>query len=212
VLTPRVGRSRREQEGAQIISGLAFRFLAVIDIEGFSRRSASEQAKLHDSLEYAMSDAAAHAGLDRGCWYRQPRGDGELAVLPAGTNSLSLVADYPRSLASALAELNRGADRDSRLRLRMAIHHGMVYPGLFGPVGEAPITVCRLVDAYVLRQTLRQRIDLDIAFIISAAVYNEIVRGRFSELDAKRFHRARFRTKGNRCVGYLYSTINATRN
>ena len=29
-----------------------------------------------------MAEAAASAGLDRGRWYRQPRGDGELAVLP----------------------------------------------------------------------------------------------------------------------------------
>ena len=132
--------------------------------------------------------------------------DGELAVLPVDTNGLALVADYPRRLASVLAEINRAADHRSRLRARMAIHHGTVYPGPFGPVGSGPTTVSRLVDAHVLRQVLRHQVDLDIALIVSAAVYNEIVQSRFGELDPEMFRRARTRTKGNSCVGYLYST------
>lgn len=133
---PDSGIPEEDGKRSQVTSGLAFRFLAAIDIEGFSQRSAAEQAKDQDDLEYVMSQAAAGAGLDRVAWYRQPRGDGELAVLPADTNGLSLVADYPRSLAAVLAEINRSADRRSRLRVRMAIHHGTVYPGRFGPVGR----------------------------------------------------------------------------
>ena len=174
---------------SHVISSQVPQFLAAVDIEGFSQRSAVGQAKLHDDLEYAMSEAAASAGLGRKLWYRQPRGDGELAVLPADTNGLSLVADYPRRLASVLAEINNRADRDSRLRVRMAIHRGIVYPGRFGPFGEGPITVSRLVDAQVLRQTLRQRTDLDIVWIVSGGIYNDIVKNLFRELDPKLFHR-----------------------
>lgn len=191
-------------KASRVIGSLAFRFLVAVDIEGFSRRSASEQAKLQDDLEHAMSDAAAQAGLDRNCWYRQPGGDGELAVLPADTNSLSLVADYPRNLALALAEINRPSDPGSRLRVRMAIHHGTVFPGRFGPVGGAPILVSRLVDAQVLRHTLKQRKDLDIALIVSTAVYNEVVQSGFNELDPNMFYRANSRIKGTYYTGYLF--------
>src|SRR5580704_6883593 len=163
-----------------------------------------QQARIQDDLERAMAEAAASAGLDRAFWYRQPRGDGELAVLPVDANGVSLVADYPRSFASALAELNRSTSRDSRLRVRMAIHHGTVYPGRFGPVGKGPITVARLVDAAVLKQALRQRTDVDIALIVSDAVYSEIVQSRFHELDPKLFHRTNVRVKGNSYIGYLY--------
>ena len=104
-----------------------------------------------------MAEAAASAGLDRRFWYRQPRGDGELAVLPADANGVSLVAEYPRSFASA-----------------------------------------------VLRQALRQRTDVDIALIVSGAVYREIVQSRFNELDPKLFQRTLVRIKGNSCIGYLY--------
>lgn len=119
---------------------LAFRFLTAVDVEGFSRRPTAEQAKIQDDLEFAISTAASRADLDRRRWYRQPRGDGELAVLPQGVNGLSLVADYPRSLAVVLGEINRSANPGSRLRIRVAIHHGAVFPGgPFGPVGAAPI-------------------------------------------------------------------------
>jgi class 3 adenylate cyclase len=193
-------------KATQVIACLAFRFLAAVDIEGFSRRSAAGQAKIQDDLEYAMSQAAASAALDRRRWYRQPCGDGELAVLPPNTNGLSLVADYPRRLALVLAEINRFAEPGARLRVRMAIHHGAVSPGRFGPVGSAPIVVSRLVDSHVLRQKLRERKDLDIALIVSQAVYDEVVQSRFHDLDPQTFRRTSIRSKGTSSIGYLYQS------
>jgi len=192
--------------GIPIGSSLAFRFHLAVDIEGFSQLPVAEQVRSQDDLEYAMSEAAASAAIDRETWYRQLCGDGELAVLPADTEGLCLVADYPRSLAAALAEINRSPDRGSRLRIRMAIHHGTFYPGRFGPVGKGPITVSRLVDAPVLRQMLKQRTDLDIALIVSGAVYDEVIQSRFHELDPAMFQRTTIRIKGASYVGYLYFT------
>jgi len=210
--TPDPDIQEMSTRASQVIVSLAFRFLVAVDIEGFSLRSAAEQAKVQDELERAMSEAAARAGLDRNRWYRQPRGDGELAVLPADANSLSLVADYPRNLALVLAEINRPSDPGSRLRVRMAIHHGTVFPGRFGPVGGAPIIVSRLVDAQVLRQALKQRSDLDIALIVSTAVYNEVVQSGFSELDPNMFNRTNIRIKGIYYTGYMHNGIFITRN
>ena len=68
------------------LESLAFRFLVAVDVAGFSQRSVAEQARAQDDLEIAMTQAAASVGLERERWYRQPRGDGELAVLPQGVN------------------------------------------------------------------------------------------------------------------------------
>jgi hypothetical protein len=183
---------------------LALRFLTAVDVEGFSRHPAAEQARIQDTLDYAMSEAAARAGLDRKNWYRQPGGDGELAVLPQEINSLSLVADYPRRLAAVLSEINKSARPGSRLRLRMAIHHGSVSPGPLGPVGMAPITVSRLVDAQVLRQELSRQAGADLVLIVSATVYDEVVRSRFGELDPETFCRTVIKAKDTKLIGYLY--------
>jgi hypothetical protein len=186
------------------LAGLAFRFLVAVDVESFSRRSAAEQVRAQDKLEYAMSQAAAAAGLDRWSWYRQPRGDGELAVLPPGTDGLSLVADYPRKLARGLADLNRIATAESRLRVRMAIHHGAIANGRFGPVGTAPVVVSRLVDAEMLGEQLRQRIDVGVALIVSATVHDEVVQSRFHGLSPEAFCLVSTQVKGVSYVGYLY--------
>lgn len=184
------------------LDSLQFRFLVAVDIAGFSRRHAAEQARAQDDLEMAMAQAARSAGLERERWYRQPRGDGELAVLPQGAKGLSLVADYPRNLASSVADANR-ADHGPRLRLRLAIHHGAVAPGRFGPVGPALVAISRLVDAEVARQQLRQRDDLDIALVVSATVYDEVIQSRLHDLDPEAFRRVLIRAKGIPYVGYL---------
>lgn len=187
----------------QDLRGLTFRFLVAIDVEGFSHLHTAGQARAQDDLECAMRQAAADAGLDLKRWYRQPRGDGELAILPGGADGLSLVADYPGNLASAVAAVNRTGKAGPRLRARMAIHHGAVAPGRFGPVGVAPVVVSRLVDAEIVRQQLRERSDLDIALIVSAAVYNEVIQSRLNGLRPESFRRTVIRAKGITYVGYL---------
>jgi hypothetical protein len=184
------------------LGGLAFRFLVVVDIAGFSQRSVAEQARVQDDLEGAMTEAAASVGLDRERWYRQPRGDGELAVLPEGVDGLALVADYPRKLASRIADVNR-ANCGSRLRVRLAIHHGAVLPGRFGPVGTALVAISRLADAEPARKQLRQRSDIDIALVVSATVFDEVIQSRLHDLNPEVFHRIIIRAKGISYVGYL---------
>jgi hypothetical protein len=198
-----LGIPARSTPPAQSISNLTFRFLVAIDVAGFSRYSAAEQAKIQDDLESAMTQAAGSAGLDREHWYCQPRGDGELAVLPAGGNGLSLVADYPRELASRIAEINLSS-RSSRLRVRLAIHHGAVLPGRFGPVGPALITVARLVDAPVVRQQLHKRSDLHVGLIVSGTIYDEVIRSELCDLSPSAFRRVNTRAKGIAYIGYLY--------
>jgi hypothetical protein len=191
----------------QELRSLTFRFLVAIDVEGFSQRHTAEQARLQDDLERAMAQAAMDAGMDRARWYRQPRGDGELAVLPERADGLSLVADYPRALAATVAAINDAGASGLRLRVRMAIHHGAVAPGRFGPVGAAPVEVSRLLDAETVRQRLRQHGDIDIALIVSATIYNEIIQSRLRDLNPDAFRRTIVRAKGITYVGYLYQGI-----
>jgi hypothetical protein len=86
----------------------------------------------------------------------------------------------------------------------MAIHHGAVAPGLFGPVGTAPVVISRLVDGEVVRQQLRQCSDLDIALIVSATVYSEIIQSRMHDLNPGAFRRTIIRAKSVTYAGYLY--------
>jgi class 3 adenylate cyclase len=200
-------RSGVPAAGTGDFRGLRFRFLVAIDVAGFSQRPAAEQARALDGLQWAMTGAAADAGLDRERWYRQSRGDGELALLPEGTDGLSLVADYPGKLASAIAEVNRERKIEPRLRVRMAIHHGAVVTGPFGPVGTAPVVISRLVDAESVRRLLSQRGDLDTALIVSDIVYKEVIQSRLHDLNPETFRRVIIKAKGITYAGYLNQAV-----
>ena len=184
------------------LESLAFRYLVAVDIEGYSQRDTARQARAQDTLERAMSRAASSAGLDRENWYRLPGGDGELAVLPEGSDGLALIADYPRALASGL-NCGYREKRERRLRLRLAIHHGAVAPGCFGPVGRSLVEISRLVDSDAVRQQLRQRNDLDVALVVSSTVYHEVIQSGLRDLDPGGFRRVCTRAKGISYVGYL---------
>jgi hypothetical protein len=210
LISRRAGIPAEALRQVQDFDSLTFRYLVAVDAEGFSQRPTADQARVQVCLERAMTRAAASVGLDRDLWYRQPRGDGELAVLPEGADGLSLVAEYPRRLAAAVAAVNRNKS-GPRLRVRMAIHHGAVVRGPFGPVGAAPVVVARLVDAEIGRQQLRRLSNLNIALIVSGTVYEEVIQSRLRHLRPEDFHRAVIRAKGISYTGYLYQGVSVPR-
>ncbi|MBY8854075.1 hypothetical protein K7G98_39935, partial [Saccharothrix sp. MB29] len=90
--------------------------------------------------------AAAHAGLDRSRWAVQASGDGELAVLPADVREKRVVDDLPEALALALVAHNSEARTETRLRVRLAVHQGLVRAAAGGYAGTGVVTATRMVD------------------------------------------------------------------
>lgn len=181
---------------------LTYHFLTAVDVEGFSHLNASQQLRVQSDLDKMLTTAATRAGLDRGAWYRQLGGDGELAVLPGDTDGLRLIDNYPRELSRVLTAINRS--RNPRLRLRVAIHHGALVDGLFGPAGHAPIVVSRLLDSDALRRELAENSARDLVLAISAAVYGEIVQTGLGRLNPADFHRLDVSAKGTEYPAYIY--------
>jgi class 3 adenylate cyclase len=180
---------------ARICACLAYRYLAAVDIEGFSSLHASDQIRMQDGLSQVLDIAAARIGLDRALWQVEERGDGELAVLPADTDGPRLIADYPRELMDALSEINSG--RRIRLRIRMAMHHGTLVQGRFGPAGQGPIVA--------------QRTELDLVLMVSASLYDDVIETRLHNLDPAQFARADVLVKGSSYPAYIHSVSSRRR-
>jgi class 3 adenylate cyclase len=180
---------------------LAYRYLAAVDIEGFSSLNAMDQVRMQDDLGQALDVAASRVGLDRALWQLQERGDGELAVLPPDTDGPRLIADYPRELTNVLGEVNR--ERHCRLRIRVAMHHGTLVQGRFGPAGQGPIVVSRLLDSDDLREYLAKRAELDLVLIVSASLHNDVIETRLGRLDPSRFAHADVLVKGRCYPAYI---------
>lgn len=149
---------------------LVFRMLLAVDIERYSARSAREQLQAQVDLRWALDRAAKTAGLDQDLWHQQVSGDGELAVLPETADVPQIVGKFSGGLESALAELNTQNRPSPCPRVRLAMHYGTLILGpraSFGPAGDAPIVVSRLLDARPLRQFLIRRQDHYVALIVS---------------------------------------------
>jgi class 3 adenylate cyclase len=184
---------------------LAYRFVVGVDIERFSALSALEQVNAQHDLGQILDTAAGRADLDREAWHRQVAGDGELAVLPNDADGLRLVGRFPNELAHALSETNRNRpDPETRVRVRLAIHHGTLVSGCFGPVGKAPIVASRLLDSEALRHELLRRTETDLAVIISASIYSDIVETRLDGLEPSDFRPVNIEAKGASYAAYLH--------
>jgi hypothetical protein len=183
---------------------LVYRLLLAVDIEKYSVRGAREQFLAQTDLSQALETAALRTGLNRRLWEREVRGDGELSVLPESVDASQVISGFTRELGRAIGAVNLRQPQRPRLRVRLALHHGTLTPGPFGPAGDAPIVVSRLLDAKPVRTHLAQRQDLDLALVISGSLYQDVVTTGFCALDPERFRPLRIKVKGTSYQGYTY--------
>lgn len=177
-----------------LVYGLVF----VVDIENFSRLDTFDQAMAQARLSQILDVAARRACLDRKKWHRQPRGDGELAVLPPTTDVAWVVADFTEQILRELK--NPGYPS---LRLRLSMHYGTLTAGVLGPTGDAPIIACRLVDARETRRALSLEADSDAVIVVSDRLFRDVVATRFHGLQPERFRQMRMSVKGKKYTGYI---------
>ncbi|MFC9975067.1 hypothetical protein ACFVH6_29615 [Spirillospora sp. NPDC127200] len=191
---------------------LVYRLLLAVDIQAYSRRNAREQLLAQRQLDSALQSAAAGVGLDRDRWLKQVGGDGELATLPEGVEAALVAGEFVVRLAAALREANQWAERGGaggepapRLRVRLALHHGTLTAGPFGPAGDAPIVVQRLLDADPLRGLLVDDPGRDLAYIVSDTLYDDVVRTGFVSLPAGGFEAVEVTAKGAVFRGHIFT-------
>jgi hypothetical protein len=187
---------------------LARRGLIGTDIEQYSRFSARDQYEAQLAYDRALRSAASDAGLDIDLWHRQPAGDGEFAVLPDGVHEPRVLAVLLPRLAARLREYNRPRLPDMRIRLRVAVHHGLIHLG--GPTGfpgRHSVALTRLLDAESVRALLRAEPDISLAAIIASDLYEDIVVGRYGGLRPEQFDRVRVNhpAKNFSCEAWVYA-------
>jgi hypothetical protein len=182
---------------------LVYRLVVAVDIESYSKLNTLGQYEVQADLGDLLDKAATRAELDRETWDREIRGDGELSVLPADTDVAWVVARLTWELERALSERKAYRVRRPPLRLRVAMHYGTLTQGRFGPVGQAPIVVSRLLDARIARKALAESTERDLVLIVSANLYHDVVETGFYGLDATRFSPVRVTVKGATYCGYL---------
>lgn len=166
-----------------------FRSLLVVDAEGFGRHPDVELPGVHLEIRDALAEACERSGLGE-VWktarFQQSTGDGVLAVLPAEAMS-RLISPFADHLQKVLAEAApRLRARGVRLRLRVALHVGIVDDAdpVTAGISAATVEVSRLLDCRPLRNALENS-DPGVTFaavILSSEVFDVFVRGGHTDL------------------------------
>ncbi|MET7396447.1 hypothetical protein ABZS66_23500 [Dactylosporangium sp. NPDC005572] len=179
------------------VARLARRGLLATDIEAYGRRTGPDQYAAQRVYELALQRAAVRAGLPLERCRRQPAGDGEMLVLPGGVHEPRIIATLLPSLAAQLDAYNAQRCRRRRIRLRVAVHHGLIQlDGPTGFPGRPLVVLARLLDCAPLRAVLREHSQVSLAAIISADVYEEVVTNRYGGLRPGLFRPAAVDLRG----------------
>jgi hypothetical protein len=182
------------------------RLLVAADMESYSKRNNVLQHRAQQAFRQVMDDATADVQLDRVKWQIQQGGDGELAILPPEVSERAVASRLAPVADRLLREHNQGLAPEARIRLRLAVHQGLVHlDGANGFPSEAVVHVCRLVDSPQVKQALRDFPDADVVLVVSDPLYREVIE-HYRDLRPDRFAeiRAEIPDKGFSAPAWIY--------
>jgi hypothetical protein len=151
-----------------------------------------------------MTASAQAAGLRRDEWDCQKAGDGELAILPPDEPENVLIDDFCRILAENVADYNEDRVDGARLRLRLAIHNGIVEPAANGYAGAGVVVVSRLVSADVARAVQDTLPQAGLVVILSNRVFVDTVAQGHTAIRPARFRKVAVEVKEFREDAWLH--------
>ncbi|MFC8666271.1 hypothetical protein [Streptomyces sp. NPDC057199] len=180
------------------------RLLLAVDAKGYGGVDVLTQRQFQEAIPRLLGEAADAALLDRERWVTQEGGDSVFAVLPEGASEPALVDTFMRTLDAGLRAFNHGRMRQSRLRLRAAVHFGSASPGANGFVGPAPVEIGRILDSAALRAALSAAPDACLAVGVSATVFHDVVQEAYTTLRADEFREVLIEEKEYRKPAWIW--------
>ncbi|WIM96386.1 hypothetical protein ACTOB_008578 [Actinoplanes oblitus] len=166
-----------------------------MDARGYGAADGRRQIAIQRGLVDLLDDSAEAAGLRRSAWERQKAGDGEFAVLPADEPESVLIDGFVRALADRVADYNEDRRDEARMRLRLAIHNGIVEPAANGYAGAGAVVVGRLCDAAPAKALQDALPEAGLVVILSNRVFLDTVAQGHTALRPTRFRKVRVRVK-----------------
>ncbi|PZG31198.1 hypothetical protein C1I98_30330 [Spongiactinospora gelatinilytica] len=178
--------------------------VVAVDAEGYGRGDDLRHDSIQSGLAQVMDRGAREAGLRREIWTRQEAGDGEVIVLPQGEPELRVIDDLVRRVRKALHDHNRERRDDARLRIRIAIGHGVVKRGAMGFVGQVVVTTCRLLNAQAARTALKENPRADLVLTLTDLLYEDVVRQLHTSYRPESFIRLEVPTKERTEIAWMW--------
>ncbi|MFD8970636.1 hypothetical protein ACFV0C_37565 [Streptomyces sp. NPDC059568] len=183
------------------------RTILLLDIEKYSDRDDVEQTYLRRML-YDIADRALEtAGIDEPQRWRADRGDAVMELIDANASVARLLRALLTEVPAQLRATNRMASSSAQIRLRAVLATGYVaIDGHGGWVGSDLNHACRLLDAELLREALRERSD-DFVLCVSEPVHAGIVRHEYAGIPASDFHPVTVGSKNGPLPAWLHGPV-----
>ncbi|GAA2851118.1 hypothetical protein Acy02nite_34560 [Actinoplanes cyaneus] len=156
-------------------AGASVRLCMAADVAGYSRRRNDETERIQERLVELLAVARRAAGIGEEQVSPQPQGDGQFTVLPAGLDESVVIPRLLTGLSAALHDVNAVAEPADRIRLRVALHRGLVKEGRNGWIGTAPIAVHRILDSPPLRHALAEHTTAGYVLGVPDLLYRDVL-------------------------------------
>ncbi|ONI89879.1 hypothetical protein ALI144C_04100 [Actinosynnema sp. ALI-1.44] len=180
------------------------RTIFAVDIEGSTTRTNWERALLRKVMYELIEEALRRGGIGEQHRDVIDRGDGAFILIhpvDQAPKTVLLTMVVP-TLAELLGEYDP-EQPDHRFRLRAAVHAGEVHNDGRGWYGEDLDVTARLVDAPVLKRTLRQT-TAPLVLVVSEDIYESVVRHGYVGIDDTEYEpTVRIRVGGRRRRGWV---------
>lgn len=152
----------------------AVRLCMAADVAGYSRHGNAVAERLQRDLVSVLAAARRAAGIDEHAVTPQPQGDGQFTVLPIGIDESVVIPRLVRGLAEALATRETGGSTGP-MRLRFALHRGLVKEADNGWVGRAAVAVHRLLDSLPLRTALTDHPQAGFVLAVPDVLFLDVI-------------------------------------
>ncbi|MFI5889762.1 hypothetical protein ACIA5D_06535 [Actinoplanes sp. NPDC051513] len=160
--------------GAPAARSAAVRLCMAADVVSYSSRGPAAAERVQRDLVRILADGRATAGIRPNDVAPQPQGDGQFTVLPVGLDEAAAIPRLLRGIAAALTARN-AAEPGDRMRLRLALHRGLVKEADNGWVGRATTAVHRILDSPPLRTALVEHPHADYVLGVPDVLFADVL-------------------------------------
>jgi hypothetical protein len=174
-----------------------------MDVVKSGRRDDQLLLRMRADLRAMVADALAHTGLADAAVHIEDLGDGLRLIVSADVTPTLMLDPFVPRLTAALREHRKAAAEAARLRLRVAVHMGLLHRQ-FGFAGQPLVHCARLLDATPLRRVFDTSARVDLAVIVSQDVYDKVVRHGYG-LDPAAYRRITVREKETETYAWVHT-------
>jgi class 3 adenylate cyclase len=180
--------------------------MIVVDVVGFSQRDDRFQSIIRKALRNILQEAFDEARVPPEHVVTEDRGDGKLMLVSADVSAYQLIDPLVSQLIVGLRHHNLASSTQVQIRLRMALHQGMVQRDVDGWVGSDLNTAFRLADCASLRTAVQDFPEMPLVLIVSDSIYQGIVRHGHGAIEPSNYHQVAVENKETATIGWIYAS------